>query len=68
MLSTFGLQRLESGLHLGSTEVDRAAKVARDQARAAAAPHLDESGLPTGPIAPAIGNPQFRRTRYPNSV
>lgn len=68
MLSTFGLQRLESGLHPGSTEVNRAAKVARDQARAAAALHLDEPGLPTGPIAHAVGNPQFRRTRHPNPV
>ena len=79
MLSTFGLQRLESSLHTESTAADdsvaeylRQAEEARKQEpRPVEVPHLvhaDETGLPTRSCAHTRPNPQFHRTRSANPV
>jgi hypothetical protein len=79
MLSTFGLQRLESSLHTERTAADEAvaeylrqAEEARKQAprpvEVQRLAHADEPGLPTRSYAHPRPNPQFHRTRYANPV
>lgn len=69
MLATFGLERLEAGLDPDRpTEGRKDAKPAPRTVRTVDSRDVEFAGLPTRPVTPTRGNPQFPTTRQANRV